>query len=48
VELKSKIEVLDKRNKDRREAENKVRERQIEFLEYEGKHLQSYLKTVSD
>jgi hypothetical protein len=27
VELKSKIEVLDKRNRDRREAENKVREK---------------------
>ena len=46
--MKSKIEVLDKRNRDRRETENKAREKEIEFLNYEAKHLHGYLKSVSE
>ena len=34
IELESKIEAIDKRNKERKEAEQKKRDQEIEFLKY--------------
>jgi dynein light intermediate chain len=34
IELKSKIEAIEKRNKERKEVEQKKRQDEIEFLKY--------------
>merc|ERR1719183_3284188 len=38
-ELKSKIEAIEKRNKERKEVEIKKREQEVEFLQYQETHL---------
>ena len=48
VELKAKIDCLDKRNRERREVESTKREEEIKFLKYQETHLAKFLKAVSD
>ena len=47
-ELKSKIEAIDKRNRERKEVEQKKREQEVEFLKYQEQHLTKFLKQVND
>ena len=48
IELKSKIEAIEKRNRERREVEAKKRENEIEFLKYQESHLSKFLKTITE
>ena len=48
TELESKIEAIDKRNKERKEAEAKKREQEIEFLKYQETHLSKFLKSLTE
>jgi dynein light intermediate chain len=48
VELKAKIDAIDKRNVERKEVEAKKREEEIKFLKYQETHLSKFLKQVSD
>ena len=48
IELKSKIEAIEKRNRERREVEVKKRDQEIEFLKYQESHLSKFLKNISD
>ena len=43
IELESKIEAIDKRNKERKEAEQKK-----EFLKYQETHLSKFLKNINE
>jgi len=47
IELKSKIEAIEKRNQERKEVDKKKREDEILFLKYQESHLNKFLKTVS-
>jgi len=47
-ELKSKIEAIDKRNRERKDVEQKKREQEVEFLKYQEQHLTKFLKQVND
>lgn len=47
VELKAKIDAIDKRNVERKEVEAKKREEEIKFLKYQETHLAKFLKQVS-
>ena len=47
IELKSKMDAIDKRNKERREVETKKREQEIEFLKYQENHLSKFLKSLT-
>lgn len=47
VELKAKIDAIDKRNVERKEVEAKKREEEIKFLKYQEAHLSKFLKQVS-
>jgi len=47
-ELKSKIEAIDKRNRERKDVEAKKREQEVEFLKYQEQHLAKFLKSVSE
>lgn len=46
IELKSKMEAIDKRNKERRKVETEKRKNEQEFLRYQEKHLSSFLKNL--
>lgn len=48
VELKSKIDAIEKRNSERKEVEAKKREEEIKFLKYQETHLQKFLKNVDN
>jgi dynein light intermediate chain len=48
IELKSKIEAIDKRNRERKEVEAKKRDQEIEFLKYQELHLSRFLKSITD
>ena len=47
-ELKSKIEAIDKRNRERKDVEQKKREQEVEFLKYQEQHLSKFLKQVNE
>jgi len=47
IELKSKIEAIEKRNSERKEVDKKKRDEEILFLKYQEIHLNKFLKTVS-
>ena len=47
-ELKSKIDAIEKRNKERKEVEIKKREQEVEFLKYQEAHLSKFLKQVAE
>ena len=44
IELKSKIEAIEKKNAERREVEAKKRTDELAFLKYQENHLNKYLK----
>lgn len=48
IELKAKIDCLDKRNLARREIEATKREEEVKFLKYQEAHLVKFLKAVND
>ncbi len=48
VELKAKIDAIDKRNVERKEVESKKREEEIKFLKYQETHLSKFLKHVQE
>jgi dynein light intermediate chain, axonemal len=48
IELKSKIEAIEKKNAERREVEAKKRLDEIAFLKYQEGHLNKYLKQVNN
>ena len=48
IELKSKIEAIDKRNSDRKEVEAKKRDEEVKFLKYQESHLLKFVKQVTD
>ena len=48
IELKSKIEAIDKRNNDRKQVEATKREEEIKFLKYQESHLSKFLKNVTE
>ncbi len=47
IELKFKIEAIEKRNSERKEVDKKNRDEEILFLKYQEIHLNKFLKTVS-
>jgi len=44
VDLKAKIDAIDKRNVERKEIEAKKREEEVKFLKYQETHLSKFLK----
>lgn len=48
VELKAKIDAIDKRNAERKEVEAKKREEEVRFLKVQENHLSKFLKTVNE
>lgn len=48
IELKSKLEAIERRNTERKEQEDKKRSAEVEFLKYQEKHLQNFLKQVTE
>ena len=48
IELKSKIEAIEKKNAERREVEAKKRTDELAFLKYQENHLNKYLKQVNN
>lgn len=48
VELKAKIDAIEKRNLERKEVEAKKREEEIKFLKYQDSHLSKFLKLMSE
>ena len=47
-ELKSKIDAIEKRNRERKDVELKKREQEVEFLKHQEQHLNKFLKSVSE
>lgn len=48
IELKAKIQAIEKRNAERKEVEDKKREEELKFLKYQETHLNKFLKQVND
>jgi len=48
IELKSKLEAIERRNNERKEQEEKKRNAEVEFLKYQEKHLSTFLKQVTE
>ena len=46
VELRNRVEMTEKRNAELRGLEDKRRKEEIEFLKYQGQHLDSFLKQI--
>merc|ERR1711988_330582 len=46
LELRNKVEVIEKRESERRALEEKKRQEEIEFLKYQGQHLDTFLKSL--
>lgn len=46
LELRNKVEVIEKRESERRALEEKKRQEEVEFLKYQGQHLDSFLKSL--
>mmetsp|Transcript_16243 Transcript_16243/g.24467 ORF Transcript_16243/g.24467 Transcript_16243/m.24467 type:complete len:245 (+) Transcript_16243:73-807(+) len=46
-ELRSKLEIIEKREAERRTAEEKKRKEELDFLKYQGQHLDSFLKQMN-
>ena len=44
IELKAKIQAIEKRNAERKEVEDKKREEELKFLKYQETHLNKFLK----
>ena len=46
-ELRSKLEIIEKREAERRMGEEKKRKEELDFLKYQGQHLDSFLKQMN-
>lgn len=46
-ELRSKLEIIEKREAERRTTEEKKRKEELDFLKYQGQHLDSFLKQMN-
>jgi dynein light intermediate chain len=46
-ELRSKLEILEKRETERRSADEKRRKEEMEFIKQQGQHLDSFLKQMN-
>jgi len=46
-ELRSKLEIIEKRELERRQGDEKKRKDELDFLKYQGQHLDSFLKQMS-
>ncbi len=46
AELRDKVEVIEKREAERRALDQKRRKEEIEFLKYQGQHFDQFLKSV--
>jgi len=46
-ELRSKLEILEKRELERKTADEKRRKEELDFLKYQGQHLDSFLKQMN-
>jgi dynein light intermediate chain len=46
-ELRSKLEIVEKREAERRMGEEKKRKEELDFLKYQGQHLDSFLKQMN-
>lgn len=46
-ELRSKLEILEKREVERKNADEKRRKEELDFLKYQGQHLDSFLKQMN-
>lgn len=46
-ELRSKLDIVEKREAERKAADDKRRKEEIDFLKYQGQHLESFLKQMS-
>lgn len=45
-ELRNKVEVIEKREAEKRNLEEKRRKEEIDFLKYQGQHLEAFLKQL--
>lgn len=46
-ELRSKLDIIEKRENERRLADEKRRKEELDFLKYQGQHLDSFLKQMN-
>lgn len=46
-ELRSKFDMMEKRENERRSADEKRRKEELDFLKYQGQHLDSFLKQMN-
>ena len=46
-ELRSKLEIIEKREAERKSADEKRRKEELDFLKYQGQHLDSFLKQMN-
>jgi len=46
LDLRNKVEVIEKRESERRGLEEKKRQEEVDFLKYQGQHLDSFLKSL--
>jgi dynein light intermediate chain, axonemal len=46
-ELKSKLELIEKREAERKAADDKRRKEELDFLKYQGQHLDSFIKQMN-
>jgi dynein light intermediate chain len=46
LELRNKVEVIEKRESERKALEEKKRKEEVDFLKYQGQHLDTFLKSL--
>jgi dynein light intermediate chain, axonemal len=46
VELRNRVEITEKRSTEQRSIEDKKRKEEIDFLKYQGQHLDSFLNQI--
>lgn len=47
-ELRSKLDIIEKRENERRNADEKRRKEELDFLKYQGQQLDSFLKSMNN
>jgi dynein light intermediate chain len=47
-ELRSKLEIVNKREQERKEADEKRRKEELDFLRYQGQHLDTFWKQMNN
>jgi dynein light intermediate chain len=48
IELKSKIDAIEKKNKEKRKIDEERRTSELEFLKYQETHLSTFLQNLQD